>query len=368
MSDLDARQELAARLVIDLGAAFQQRLVYPPSHPQVRRALERTVEALAAWCAARLTVDVSILRLEDQLLVDREPLPEEVTWQRSLVHSFERYRLSGITLTAGLTPEELAAFFESCDAATGPLPSRHLQFGRATLFETGGGEGGSGKGGTDRPDGAAPPSEAAVAERSAAEEELRVAATGAAGRIEHLRGMVARLGRVAAGARLDAAGMGSFEGTDRSFLHGLAVALATLRLGRALGLEGEPLEELGLAALLHDLGYLAEVGLGEPPAERRRLHPLRGAARLGGIEGVPMIALVAAHEHHLRYDSAESYPRLPAPRRPHAAARIVAVADSWVTLREHVDLSPEETAAILRERAGTFLDPELVELFLATFA
>jgi len=370
----DERQQLAARLVIELGTAFQQRLVYPASHPQVRRSLERAVGALATWCATTLTDEVAIILLDEQLLVNREPLPEEAIWQRGLAQALTRHRLSGLTLASGLTVEELAAFLGSCDAPSGPLASAHLQFGRAALLD-------GGEAGEERSGGNVGGGEAATAERAAAEQELRAAASGAASRIEHLRGTVARLGRVAGGARLDAVGLGGIgggggsggsgaaggpEGADRSFLHGLAVALAALRLGRALGLDGDPLEAVGLAALLHDLGYLAEAAAGELPAERRRLHPLRGAARLAGIEGVPLLAVVAAYEHHLRYDQTASYPRLAAPRRPHVVARIVAVADTWVTLREHLELTRDETAAILRERAGTFLDPELVELFLAT--
>ena len=51
------------------------------------------------------------------------------------------------------------------------------------------------------------------------------------------------------------------------------------------------------------------------------------------------------------------------PRQPVAAARIVAVADTWETLRSQRKAPPEEALAILRARAGTFLDPALVDLF-----
>jgi HD-GYP domain-containing protein (c-di-GMP phosphodiesterase class II) len=47
---------------------------------------------------------------------------------------------------------------------------------------------------------------------------------------------------------------------------------------------------------------------------------------------------------------------------PGAAARVVAVADSWETIRVLPDVRLPEALAVLRARAGSFLDPALVEL------
>jgi len=50
-------------------------------------------------------------------------------------------------------------------------------------------------------------------------------------------------------------------------------------------------------------------------------------------------------------------------RKPIAAARVVAVADTWETLRSQGESRPADALATLSSRAGTFLDPALVELF-----
>jgi response regulator RpfG family c-di-GMP phosphodiesterase len=140
------------------------------------------------------------------------------------------------------------------------------------------------------------------------------------------------------------------------------VALATLRLARALRVEGRALEDLALAGLLHDVGYLEAAGAGEIPAQRRILHPLRGAARLAALEGIPDVAVLVAYEHHLRFDAEPNYPPMTVRRKPIVAARVVAVADTWETLRSQGESRPAEALAVLRSRAGTFLDPALVEL------
>jgi response regulator RpfG family c-di-GMP phosphodiesterase len=97
----------------------------------------------------------------------------------------------------------------------------------------------------------------------------------------------------------------------------------------------------------------------------RRSHPVLGAARLAATPGAPPVAILVAYEHHLRFDGVANYPLLPEARLPSAAARVVAVADSWDTLRSRGRLPAAEAARLLRERAGSYLDPALVETFLA---
>lgn len=351
------RDRLAERLVVELGAAFHQRVIYPSSHPQVKRSIDRTVEALEAWCSGLALDEASLIRLEDQLLVDRVPLPEDATWRRGLLQALARFSLSGLTLARGLDAVELSRFLDACCDGQTPHASRHLQFGRAAYFDS------SGEAAVEAPrveGGAGIAPEALAAARG----ELDGIARGATTRVEQLRALVARLARVAAPARIDFGLAESATVADQAFRHGLAVALGALRLGRRLGIDGEALEELGLGGLFHDLGYLEPRPAGETAAERRLQHPLRGAARLARLEGIPDGVVITAYEHHLRFDGAESYPKLPRPRRPSAPARVVAVADTWATLRVRAALAPLEAAEILAARAGSFLDPELVEAFV----
>ena len=192
--------------------------------------------------------------------------------------------------------------------------------------------------------------------------ELRAVGSGAATRIDGLRSLIAELARSAEASVLDSLRVSASRVDDREFLHGLAVALATLRLGRALGVEGKALEDLALAGFLHDVGHLEPAGAAKRPGQRRARHPVRGAARLAALEGIPDVAVLVALEHHLRFDGGPSYPSTAAPGKPVAAARVVAVADTWETLRAQGETGPAEAIAILRSRAGTFLDPALVEL------
>ncbi len=106
--------------------------------------------------------------------------------------------------------------------------------------------------------------------------------------------------------------------------HGANTCLLTLFVGKALGLDTQHLTDVGVAALLHDVGLavlpweqrLAERTVRGPLSQWR--HPAEGAfvlRHLGGRESLPMIV---AAEHHL--------PALKDPSvLPHA--RLVALAD-----------------------------------------
>lgn len=366
------RTTLDERLVVELGTAFHQRAVYPTGHPQVRRAIERAHQALTDWLAGTGAEEVSLLVVEEQFVVDRTPLPEEALWRKGLWQAMAKHGLGGLTLRAGLTVDELGRFLDSCFSPGGPESSRHLHHGRARIREGAGGGGESGAGAKGEPgagDGRGGDGGGAAGlsaeEMAGAAEELRALARGGLSRTERLRGMIARLARSASTARDAPAALSAAAIADPSLRHGLETALGSLRLGRALGVSADVLEELGLAGLLYDVGYLEPAGAGESFDERRRQHPVRGALRLAAMEGLPESVVLAAYEHHLRWDSAENYPRLSAPRRPAAPARVVAVADTWSTLRGPGGATPAEAAAILRDRAGGFLDPDLVEAFLA---
>jgi hypothetical protein len=353
------RAELTQRLVSDLGAVFHLRAAYAPGHPQVKGALARLLTAFSAWCADAGTVEVSLILLEGHLLVDRQAIPDDSPWARGLLRAFHRHGIRGLTMVVGVDEGELVLFLDSCLGAKGPTSSAHVLVGQAGFAAA------------DSPETAGTAGQAAGSNPGAhfpeqvegARAELRAVAAGAATRIERLRSLIANLSRSAEAGSLDPLRLAAGHVDDREFLHGLAVALSTLRLARALRVEGKTLEDLALSGFLHDIGHLVAPEAEEDPARRRGLHPIRGAARIAALEGTPDVGVLVAYEHHLRFDGAPSYPTVSVRRPPIAAARVVAVADTWETLRAQGETRPAEGLAILRGRAGTFLDPALVELF-----
>ncbi|MBB6014855.1 HD-GYP domain-containing protein [Deinococcus radiopugnans] len=123
--------------------------------------------------------------------------------------------------------------------------------------------------------------------------------------------------------------------------HGQAVAEASVKLGRAVGLAERELEELWFAATLHDLG---------------KIHGEKGHAQVGAnfLHGVPHMvqAQKAIRHHHERWDGQGEPDKLAGEDIP-LYARILAVANAYVRLGDFERL---------RGQAGKGLDPRLVGL------
>ncbi|MBU2499384.1 MAG: HDIG domain-containing protein, partial [Proteobacteria bacterium] len=98
--------------------------------------------------------------------------------------------------------------------------------------------------------------------------------------------------------------------------HAINVSTLSMALAQELGVENALIKEIGLGALLHDIGlYLSpSTSLSETVVvtldekKRRWEHPIRGAEILLASPGVPDLVPIVAFEHHLHYDGG-GYPR-----------------------------------------------------------
>ncbi len=151
------------------------------------------------------------------------------------------------------------------------------------------------------------------------------------------------------------------------------VADLSLRLGASLGLSEPAIEELGLAAQLHDVGKLAipDVVLSktEPLDESElvfiRSHTLIGQRILDASPALLEVGKIVRSTHE-RWDGG-GYPDGTARTEIPLPARIIAVCDSFCAMvesRPHgVVYTPVEARAELRRLAGSQFDPELVRRF-----
>lgn len=166
---------------------------------------------------------------------------------------------------------------------------------------------------------------------------------------------------------------------EYTFVHSLNVCIMSVALGRRLGLTKLQLLDLGLAALLHDLGK-SRVPLellnkrGElDEAERLLLqtHTWQGVLALFGIPGVatrPWRAMIAAYEHHMRTDLS-GYPQHVRPRTLSLFSKIVAVTDGFdaaTTSRVYQEApwTPADVLRGMRDNPRLGLDPVVVKAFI----
>jgi response regulator RpfG family c-di-GMP phosphodiesterase len=157
--------------------------------------------------------------------------------------------------------------------------------------------------------------------------------------------------------------------------HSDRVAALSLIIGKQLGLIGERLSHLGEGARLHDLGKIGvrEDILNKPGKltdeeyDHIKSHPAIGSEILSKMEACRHLLPMIRH-HHERWDG-RGYPDGLAAEQVPQPARIIAVADTFDAMtskRPYRDpRSTERAFEIIREVAGSQLDPEVVGAFLA---
>jgi HD-GYP domain-containing protein (c-di-GMP phosphodiesterase class II) len=148
---------------------------------------------------------------------------------------------------------------------------------------------------------------------------------------------------------------------EYTFTHSVNVCIFSVALGKKLGLSRLQLYDLGMTALLHDMGKARvpveilnkTTGLDEREWRVMQAHPWLGALTLFTLrsyEETPYRAILTAHEHHMKTDLS-GYPRTVRPRDLGIYSRIVAVADGFdaATTRRSYQTVPIEPDQVLRE-------------------
>ncbi len=146
--------------------------------------------------------------------------------------------------------------------------------------------------------------------------------------------------------------------------HLVRVCKLCLLVGKALGLPAAALQDLGLAALYHDVGYAALPASAQQTDDGARelvRHPAAGARlllRQRGFHEAKVRRVMAALEHHRRFDDPRG--------RPSLFARIVALAEDFDTAVQSRagGMSPHETLARMAAASGTAYDPCLLQVFI----
>jgi len=156
--------------------------------------------------------------------------------------------------------------------------------------------------------------------------------------------------------------------------HTRRVMQYSLAIGRMMGLAEGMLENVKLAAILHDIG---KIGVGDRillkggmldrnEMETMNRHSQYGAEILAHVGQLKEV-IPGVRSHHEKYDGTGYPDRLKGPDIP-LIARIIAVADTFDAMTTdrpyRKAMSAQEALDVLRENTGTQLDREIVEKFI----
>jgi HD-GYP domain-containing protein (c-di-GMP phosphodiesterase class II) len=162
---------------------------------------------------------------------------------------------------------------------------------------------------------------------------------------------------------------------DYTFEHSVNVCILSLITGIGLGFDISRLRELGVGAMLHDIGKLCipQEILKKPSQltvdefEEIKKHTIFGYEILKKSEKVSLVSAYIAFGHHERFDGS-GYPLQLKNENIQLCARIVAVADVYDALTSdrvyRKKLKPNEVYEYITSLGANHFDPRVIENFV----
>jgi len=383
-------QEGLARVISQLTAAVTNTGLYSPDHPQVAQYVEKAYAALAELLRER--PEVTVMVIGNDLVAENRQLA--ATGAASFVSNFIRIlkkkAVERLTFIAGLPKPEFQTFVQ--DLATPDAVSirstAFIKLGKVELRVRTSDEQASAA------DDASTLAGLSETLNEAQQEGLQKLLALSAEELAELKELYLSVKRH---KKIDIRGvddmvkgfirgfrqeinplslLASLKSThEYTFTHVTNVCILAMSQAESLGFRGEHLHNIGVASLLHDVGkvFIPEDVLnktGKLTDEERKImetHSLKGARYLMGIEGIPKLAVLAALEHHLRYDGS-GYPTIKGGWQPNIVSQVITVADVFDAMRSkrsYQEAYPiEKIVNVLNMGRGKTFNNMLVERFL----
>jgi len=373
------RQAMINEIVTGLVKAVRNTGFYAPDHPAAVEALVETSEAVNAYLAEGRR-ELVLKFVGGEVVADDRPVRTANTALETLVGACTRRGIESLTFLVEVRPRELSALVKVLSMD----PSELAEAGGAVralaeedvkriaierLREV------------DQEVGDGVPTAAPLVSRayqtavdvmrgimSQARQQSPIGLDSANQMVQDLIDLIVR-------EQSEMLGLISVKHYDEyTFTHGLHICILSIAVGWAIALENDLLRDLGVSALLHDVGKIhvpLEVlrkpgALTEEEFALVRRHPVDGALILAAQEAVPDVAPVVAFEHHLQPDL-RGYPQLTRPRELNLFSLIVGIADVYDALTTErpyrPPVPPHEALALMHGgEAGTF-EPRLLGRF-----
>jgi hypothetical protein len=385
-SGIGQTQELL-RAISMINAAVTNVGLYSAAHPQVGQYVDKAQAAVSAMLARR--PEITLLVIGSDIVADNQPLSAGGSSGAFLANFgklLKKKSVERLSFLAGLSREELLAFInELASGPAEPVRSRtSIKIGRVEVRVRSAGEGA-----TAAAPGVGPTSAGAVP--ADVLEELQELTTTELDELKELyhrirqhkqinvRGIEDIVKGFVRSFRQEVnplAILASLKSThEYTFTHVANVGILTMSQAESMGFAGEHLHQIGVASLLHDVGklFIPDEILSKPgalTADERKImetHTVKGARYLTGLEGIPKLAVLAALEHHIKFDGS-GYPNVRGGWKPNIASQIISVSDVFDAMRSKRGYqeahSVEKIESVLRDGSGKAFNPLLVDPFL----
>jgi len=334
--------------------------LYSRNHPAVT---ELSAKAFDLLNGLFIGDSIDITHLGGKLILNESPVPEKGTYIENFARKMKKKGIDKIIFRKGISTEELVSFIQ-CMASKNekPVSTDHLIIGIVQVKVK------------ESEDDASAIMRASISRvKDVYHEFTREKRLDMVGLEDAVLGFLSALKKEANLLRLVSPIKSHSEYT---YIHASNVAVLTLFQTQYLGLKDEGLRETGYAGLLHDIGKLfvskdileKQAKLNEAEWKDMKRHPVYGAIHLASLSDVPTLAVIAAFEHHLKFDGS-GYPdtRWRA-RKQHIVSQIVALSDFFDALRAErpyrKGIELHALIDLIRAGSGKDFNPWLVSNFI----
>jgi response regulator RpfG family c-di-GMP phosphodiesterase len=351
--------ELKSEFISYIMSAATHCSLYSKKHPFVNEFSEKALKT-----AEGLYIDDRLILtlLGDTLLINDEPIREKGQHIKSLIKRMKRKGIERIVIERTVEPDEFQNFIASLSGQGDILSTDHISVGTIEV-------------------------------------KLKTGESGITSLInEGIEKSKAVYNRVSRFKRLDTIGLEEIVAafvsalkresnvlkiispvkshSEYTYVHITNVSILTIFQAELFGLKGDILYEAGIAGLLHDIGktFISQEILEKKEAlspsdwQEIKKHPVYGALYLSTLPDIPRLAVIAAFEHHMKYDGS-GYPDTRSyNRRPHIISQMVAIADFFDALRTHRayrrSMGLNEIIAMIVNSRGKDFYPLVVDTFI----
>ncbi|MCH7896049.1 MAG: HD-GYP domain-containing protein [Candidatus Methylomirabilales bacterium] len=374
---MNLEPKVAEQFFLSLNAAWKNLGLYSPTHPAATAAFKNLSNAFEKMLGDRERITFGLLR--GMLLLNGVPLTSKPDLFRALVTRLQNSEIQGVTLLKGCTLEELRHFAEVLGQnVKGVEVEQELKRREVThillvkLVQEGTGEERQTEAVDERVGTGAIYSRALQTIRKVFQ-ETRLGKVPSLGEVQ--RTVEDLVGSILKGKHSLMALTMIKSYDEYLFNHSVNVGILSMTLGESLGLDVTALRELGLGALLHDVGKInipetiirAPRKLTEEEWEIVKRHPEDGVKILEKMGVQTEIALRVTKEHHIDFDG-RGYPRLGPEDQPHAYSMVVHVADTYdamTTVRPYQGpADPNQAISRMKKLAGTAFNPLTLDTFV----
>ncbi len=356
--------------------------LYGMEHPQVTKLISKAFDTLLAVLDKRQEFSLAII--ENELVIDGHPQDFNLFLNR-FIQILTARGIEHIKLLQGITKQEITEFITAlarhdAEQITEIVSTRHLQLGRIEIASPAGRS--DGKSGATSCSNDSSASGTIDIQKMPAKEMARFMEIYEAVKSRKklkINGIIEIVTDLATAFREGGQTlllMAALRETDEyTFTHSTNVCILNIAQATSFGIEGQLLNDIGVAGMLHDIGKLfipeeiiiKKDSLSDEELKLMRTHPLKGASYLLDTPGVPRLAIVNTFEHHLRYNLS-GYPKVSAAWKQNLVSHMTTISDVYDALRTRRSyrepLSAANICEMMSKMAGTELHPALTANFI----